>query len=114
PELFKRIDRDIDSGAAEGAEKLDDADIRAVGDQCWQCKLCYIKCPYTPDEGASELLDFPRLMAREKAQRARRDGVPMVDRVLGEPGLIGSIGSGPIAPIANLVHESRLLRKVAE
>ena len=98
PELFKRIDRDIDSGAAEGAEKLDEADIKAVGDQCWQCKLCYIKCPYTADEGASELLDFPRLMARERAARARRDGIPLVDRILGEPQLIGQLGLAPPPP----------------
>ena len=76
PELFKRIDRDVDAGAAEGAEKLDDFDVKAVADQCWQCKLCYIKCPYTPDEGAAELLDFPRLMSRERAARAQRERHP--------------------------------------
>ena len=114
PDLFKRIDRDIDSGAAEGAEKLDEADFKAVGDQCWQCKLCYIKCPYTADEGASELLDFPRLMSRERAARAQRDGIPLVDRILGEPQMIGQLGSGPAAPIANLVTRNQLLRKVQE
>jgi glycerol-3-phosphate dehydrogenase subunit C len=114
PEMFKRIDRDIDSGAAEGAEKLDDADIRAVGDECWQCKLCYIKCPYTADEEAKELLDFPRLMSRERANRARRDGIPLVDRILGEPQLVGELGSGPLAPVANLINANRLVRKVQE
>src|SRR5262245_17869883 len=79
PDLFARIDRDIGSGAAEGAEKLDDKDFVSVSEACWQCKLCFIKCPYTVDEGAYELLDFPRLMAREKATRARRDGIPLVD-----------------------------------
>src|SRR5690349_24058643 len=114
PELFARVDKAIETGDAVGAEALDDEDIRAVSDACWQCKLCYIKCPYTEDEGASELLDFPRLMAREKAQRARRDGVAFVDRVLGEPGALGAMGSGAAAPAANLIHESRLLRKMAE
>lgn len=114
PELFKRIDRDIDSGAAVGAEKLDAADIEAVGDECWQCKLCYIKCPYTADEGASELLDFPRLMSRERAARAARNGIPLVDQILGEPQLIGEVGSGFVAPMANLVTRNQLLRKVQE
>ena len=31
-------------------------------------------------EGARELLDFPRLMAREKAQRARRDAAAPLGR----------------------------------
>jgi glycerol-3-phosphate dehydrogenase subunit C len=114
PSIFDAVDRDIEAGRSEGAENLTADDFTRASDLCWQCKLCYIKCPYTPDEGASELLDFPRLMAREKAQRARREGVPLVDRVLGEPGLIGALGSGAAAPLANLVHESRLLRKLAE
>lgn len=114
PELFKRVDAAIESGRAEGAEAIDDADIKAVGDQCWQCKLCYIKCPYTADEGAAELLDFPRLMARERAARAQREGIPLVDRILGEPQAIGLLGSGPAAPLSNFVLASRLVRKVQE
>jgi glycerol-3-phosphate dehydrogenase subunit C len=114
PELFARVDRDIESGRAEGAERLDDADFTAVADKCWQCKLCFIKCPYTADEGASELLDFPRVMARERAVRARRDGIPLVDRILGEPHLVGQAGCGAAAPMANLVNANRLVRKVAE
>jgi glycerol-3-phosphate dehydrogenase subunit C len=114
PVLFNRIDAMIDSGKAEGAEKLDDKDFRAVVDECWQCKLCFIKCPYTVDEGASELLDYPRVMAREKAARSQREGVPLVDRILGEPQTLGDLGSGTLAPIANLIQSSRLLRKVQE
>ncbi len=113
PELFNRIDKAVDSGAAEGAETIDNADIKAVGDQCWQCKLCYIKCPYTADEGASELLDFPRLMSRERAARSQREGIPLVDKILGEPQLIGQIGS-VTAPLSNLITKSQLLRKVQE
>lgn len=114
PEMFRRIDKAIDAGAAEGAEKIVQADVVAVADQCWQCKLCYIKCPYTPDEGASELLDFPRLMARERAVRARTEGIPVVDRILGEPQRIGKLGSGVMAPLANFVTRNQLLRKVQE
>ncbi|MCC6524639.1 MAG: hypothetical protein IT373_18425 [Polyangiaceae bacterium] len=114
PELFARVDRDIDAHRAVGAEALHDADMRVVSEACWQCKLCYIKCPYTADEQAAELLDFPRLMAREKAARAARDGVSFVDRALGEPQLVGQLGSGFAAPIANLVLANRLVRKAQE
>jgi glycerol-3-phosphate dehydrogenase subunit C len=113
PILFDAVDGLIAKGSV-GAEKVDTGTMRAVSDHCWQCKLCYIKCPYTPDEGAYEALDFPRLMAREKAVRARREGVALVDRVLGEPQLVGAAGSGPLAPLANLVNANRLVRKVAE
>jgi glycerol-3-phosphate dehydrogenase subunit C len=114
PELFRRVDRDIESGKAEGAELLDAADFTAIADECWQCKLCFVKCPYTKDDGASELLDYPRVMAREKAVRAKRNGVAWVDRLLGEPHVVGTLGGGPAAPLANFVHASRLVRKVQE
>jgi glycerol-3-phosphate dehydrogenase subunit C len=114
PTIFNGIDAHIEAGIAEGAEKLDDALMKAVSDECWQCKLCYIKCPYTADEGAKELLDFPRLMARERANRARREGVAWVDQILGEPQLIGEMGAGVTAPVANLITRNQLLRKVQE
>ncbi len=114
PDLFRRVDREIEGGRAEGAETLDRDDFTAVSDACWQCKLCFVKCPYTKDDGAYELLDFPRLMAREKAARARRDGVAWVDQLLGEPHLVGALGAGPAARLTNFVHAHRLVRKVQE
>jgi glycerol-3-phosphate dehydrogenase subunit C len=114
PELFNRVDRDVDPGRAEGVELINDEDVRVVSDECWQCKLCFVKCPYTVDDDAHELLDFPRLMAREKAVRAKRNGITLTDRVLGEPQLIGKLGGGLFANASNLINENRLLRKVAE
>jgi glycerol-3-phosphate dehydrogenase subunit C len=114
PILFGAVDKEIEAGRAHGAETVTEKTVHAVTDHCWQCKLCYIKCPYTPDEGAYEALDFPRLMAREKAVRSRRNGVPLVDRLLGEPDTLGALGSGPPARLANVVNANRLVRKVAE
>ncbi|MCS6799791.1 MAG: heterodisulfide reductase-related iron-sulfur binding cluster [Myxococcota bacterium] len=113
PELFARIDEHVRRGKGE-AEALDDRDFQAVDALCFQCKLCYFKCPYTPDDGHPWHVDFPRLMLRHRAQRARRDGIPIQDRVLGEPQWLGRAGSGPAAPLANLVSASRLVRKVQE
>ncbi len=114
PELFKRVDRDVDAGRAQGVELIDADDIVTVSDECWQCKLCYIKCPYTKDDGARELLDFPRLLAREKANRAKRNGVTFVDRILGEPQLMGQLASGPLASLGNLINKKRLVRKAQQ
>ena len=57
------------------------------------------------------MLDVPRLLTREKAQRARRNGVTLQDRVLGEPQLLGQMTAGPMARVANLVNANRLVRK---
>ena len=57
------------------------------------------------------MLDVPRLLLREKAQRARRNGVTLQDRVLGEPQLLGRMTAGPMARVANFVNANRLVRK---
>ena len=113
PELFRRIDAHEQAGHGE-TEALTAQDCEAVNDLCYQCKLCYFKCPYTPDDGHAFVLDFPRLMLRHKAQRARARGVRFQDRVLGEPQLLGRLSSGPQARLANLVNENRLLRKIQQ
>ncbi|GIU87555.1 MAG: hypothetical protein KatS3mg009_2070 [Acidimicrobiia bacterium] len=32
--------------------------------ECYQCKLCYVICPYTPDQQQEWRIDFPQLMLR--------------------------------------------------
>jgi glycerol-3-phosphate dehydrogenase subunit C len=113
PEMFARVDRDIEKGAI-GAERLGAEDFARVTELCWQCKLCYIKCPYTADEGHAWLVDVPALFTREKAQRTQRNGLSLQDRALGEPGILGSLASGLAAPMANFLSTSRLVRKVAD
>ena len=54
-------------------------------DACFQCKLCEVQCPYTPRDGHEFQLDFPKLVHRYKARRAKQRGVPLRDRVLGDP-----------------------------
>ena len=114
PDLFSRVDGYIQRGVAKGAEAIDAEDIKSVVDNCYQCKLCYIKCPYTEDEGHPWLLDFPRIALREKAQRARRDGVTLQDQVLGEPQMMGELTTGPQARIANFVNANSLVRRGIE
>jgi glycerol-3-phosphate dehydrogenase subunit C len=114
PDLFARVDRAIDERGATGAEQLDATAFAQATELCWQCKLCYVKCPYTPDEGHEWMVNVPRLLMREKAQRARRTGVTLQDRVLGEPQLLGQMTAGPMARVANFVNANRLVRKTVQ
>jgi glycerol-3-phosphate dehydrogenase subunit C len=114
PDLFNRVDRDIEKRGADGAEMLDAKDFASVVDLCWQCKMCYVECPYTPDQGHQWMVDFPRVAMREKAQRVKRTGVSIQDRALGEPGRLGALSSGVMAPMTNFVNANSLLKKVRE
>lgn len=79
---------------AAHSRDLSKAEIDRVVDLCFQCKLCYPNCPYTPPHDFA--LDFPRLFLRWKAHRARQQGVPLRSRLLRETALIGKVAS--VAP----------------
>ncbi len=78
--------------------KITSADYRKVVDLCWQCKLCFNHCPYTPPHKWD--IDFPRLMLRAKAARARTEGVTRQDAWVGNVDAVGSLGSA-LAPLSN-------------
>jgi len=111
PKIFDAIDGYCteEKYAEVDSKKLKAEDIDEAVDLCFQCKLCYIKCPYTPGNH-HWAVDFPRLMARAKAQRVKKQGVPLVDKVLGNPDLVGRLGTTTSA-LANWANESKLHRQ---
>jgi Fe-S oxidoreductase len=72
-----------------------------VVDECYQCKLCYPKCPYVPPHEWQ--LDFPRLMMRANAVR-HAAGLPVreriTDQVLARTDLLGRVSTAA-APLVN-------------
>ena len=67
--LFEMID---DLGGSEETASLTDAQHQRVVDECYQCKLCYVICPYTPDQQQEWRVDFPQLMLRSLIAQRRR------------------------------------------
>lgn len=111
PKLFDVIDSYCteEQYATVDATKLKREDVKTIVALCFQCKLCDINCPYTP--GNHEwAIDFPRLMARAKAHEVKKNGVPLVDKMLGNPDLVGKLGSWT-APIANWANENKVHRQ---
>ena len=64
PTLFEMVDK------RDGQEAgwLTPAEQDHVVDECFQCKLCYVNCPYIP-ELHERNIDFPRLMLRADAMQ---------------------------------------------
>ena len=102
--LFDRMDVDPVDG---DVEKLPATDVKEVVDLCYQCKLCFNHCPYTPPHRWE--VDFPRLMLRARAAQARTSGLTLQDRLLGNADLVGKLGS-LAAPLSNWVNELTLHR----
>jgi glycerol-3-phosphate dehydrogenase subunit C len=106
PELFRFVE-----GHEDDARRLTQAELDRVADLCYQCKLCFVKCPYTPPHQFD--LDFPRLMLRSKAVRARKAGLSRADRFLGSPERTGQIGTS-LPGLTNWATRSPALRAVME
>ena len=76
-----------------------------VVDECFQCKLCYINCPYIPELHEWNL-DFPRLMLRADAMqyangiKSTRD--KLTTQVMGRTDMMGTLAT-TTEPIANKI-----------
>jgi Fe-S oxidoreductase len=106
--MFDRLDAEPVDG---DVEKLPAADVKEVVDLCYQCKLCYNHCPYTPPHRWQ--VDFPRLMLRARAAEARAKGVSLQDRFLGNTELVGKMGS-LTAPLSNWISGVRAHRALMQ
>ncbi len=81
PDLFRLID----NSKGGDVRKITEAESERILDTCFQCKLCEVNCPYTPRDGHAYQLDFPKLVHRFRALRARKRGVPLRERILANP-----------------------------
>jgi Fe-S oxidoreductase len=82
-------------------------------DGCFQCKICYVKCPYTPDDKHEFQLDFPRLLLRAHALRQKKRGIGLRDRLLSQPELLGKMAK--LTPgLANWANRQPLMRAALE
>ena len=111
PALFEAIDEHEVRQEGETDALTHDEKWKVV-DLCYQCKLCYVKCPYTPPHELN--VDFPRLMLRAKATRARREGVTRQDRFLGNPDGAARRSTGLAAGLVNWANGRPALRKLVE
>jgi glycerol-3-phosphate dehydrogenase subunit C len=100
PTLFAIVDEKPD----QNVHLMTPAEQDKVVDECFQCKMCDVRCPYTPGQGHEWQLDFPRLMLRASAIRKRADGRKIVDHVFGRTDLLGRLAT-TAAPIANKTIE---------
>src|SRR5688572_282921 len=109
PTLFDLIDQRHDGDVRQ----LTEAETDVVVDQCFQCKLCEVQCPYTPRDKHEFQLDFPKLVHRYQAVRSKRYGVKLRDKLLGDPDAAGRAARASFG-LANLLNKVGLFRRVLE
>ena len=109
PVLFQLADERHGGNVAA----LEPAETGRVMDLCFQCKLCEVQCPYTPRDQHEFQLDFPKLVHRFKAQRTRRDGLPLGERLLADPDGAGRAARASLG-MANVLNKTALHRLFLE
>lgn len=87
--------------AAEQGTVSPDASL----DYCSGCGVCTQVCP--------QGVKIAEINARARAQLKRRTGVPLRDRIIARPSVMGRAGT-PVAPLANWTLRSRLVRRLLE
>lgn len=99
PKLFKFIDDNHDGDV----RKITEEETEVVMNDCFQCKLCEVQCPYTPRDKHEFQLDFPKLVHRYKAQKAKKQGIPFADKLLGDPDTAGTMARASFG-MANVMN----------
>jgi Fe-S oxidoreductase len=98
-------------GTDNPVKLLQKDDISKVVGLCYECKLCFPKCPYVPPHEFA--VDFPRLIQRRKILDAKEHGIGLRERMLGATDLMGSMMTA-IAPLANFAAHNAFNRMLME
>jgi Fe-S oxidoreductase len=94
------------------ADRLAPKDLAGFSDLCYECKLCIPHCPYYPPHRWE--VDVPRLVFRDRAARVVNAGKPgLRERILASADALGALSTA-VAPLANLLNETRVARFVLE
>jgi len=110
PTLFDAVDATAE-GEVHGVDKKV---YWEVVDNCYLCDMCFMtKCPYVPPHPWN--VDFPHLMLRAKAVRAKKDGLRVREKVLAATDTVGAIAGIPvIVELVNAVNHSAPGRSLLE
>jgi glycerol-3-phosphate dehydrogenase subunit C len=110
PTLFDAVDATVEGEVSA----LDKKVFWEVVDNCYLCDMCFMtKCPYVPPHPWN--VDFPHLMLRAKAVRAKDGGLKFAERVLAATDTVGKLAGIPVVvEVVNAVNGSRTGRVLLE
>jgi glycerol-3-phosphate dehydrogenase subunit C len=104
----------IDASPTLELDGVDKGVYWRVVENCYLCDMCYMtKCPYVPPHPWN--VDFPHLMLRAKAVRARRGQLKLAERMLSSTEAVGRIAGIPVvAGLVNAANRNGVARKLLD
>ena len=109
PSLFQAMDR-VNANVSMLTEK----DVAKVVGECYQCRVCYIVCPYTETDKHPYKLDFPGLMLRAKNLAVKKSSLSFRERLLGNPDMLGRLNTGLLSFLINWAMKNSLHRSLMQ
>jgi glycerol-3-phosphate dehydrogenase subunit C len=104
--LFQFVDDNFGNSEALNQQQIDQ-----VINECYQCKLCYVVCPYQPPHEWD--IDFPRTIMRAHLVDKKQKRPTLADRLLGDTDLVGRLAS-MAAGLANWANSNPKIRALME
>jgi len=104
--LFQFVD---DNGG--DVYSLNEPQIDQVVNECYQCKLCYVVCPYVPPHEWD--IDFPRTIMRAHLVEKKQKKPTLADRLFGDTDMVGRLAS-LAAGLANWANTNPKMRALME
>jgi len=104
--LFQFVDDNFGN-----TEALSEPQVQQVIRECYQCKLCYVVCPYQPPHEWD--IDFPRMILRVHLVAKKQTRPTLADRMFGDTDMVGKLAS-LAAPLANWANTNPAIRGLME
>jgi glycerol-3-phosphate dehydrogenase subunit C len=90
--------------------KLEQPAFNAINDLCFQCKLCWVVCPYTDPHDYN--MDVPKLLERATFQKAKDNGIKFSKKLVGDQDRLAKLGGGMMSPMTNFANKFPPSRKI--
>lgn len=90
-EYFPKLFEYVDQTEEQDVRALTEEQMNDVNGYCFQCKQCFLKCPYTPPHEYA--IDIPRLAMRVTAVNRQQGVAKVQDRIIRDTDLLGKVGS---------------------
>ncbi|MDA1035795.1 MAG: heterodisulfide reductase-related iron-sulfur binding cluster [Chloroflexi bacterium] len=91
-------------------QQLGQPEFDHINDLCFQCKLCWVVCPYT--EPHEYNLDVPALLERSNFIKAKKKGVKLAKKLVGDQDRLAKLAGGLASPMTNLTNKLGASRKI--
>ena len=101
---------DAADAVEDGVSKLEQPTFNVTNDLRFQCKLCWVVCPYIYPHDYN--MDVPKLLERATFQKAKDNGIKFLKKLVGDQDRLAKLGGRMMSPMTNFANKFPPSRKI--